>query len=82
MESAVHRFHELFAQLGLPNGPSDIRLFLTQHSSLAPNIGLPEAVSWTEAQAGFLREALQQDSDWAELVDQLNNALRAPADVT
>ncbi|MFN4236617.1 MAG: DUF2789 family protein [Vogesella sp.] len=37
---------------------------------------MPDAPYWTPAQSRFLREALQQDSDWAELVDQLNQALR------
>lgn len=76
MESAIHRFHDLFAQLGLPSQPQEIRQFLTAHTPLAPGIGLPEAPFWTSAQASFLREALEQDSDWAELVDQLSEALR------
>lgn len=78
MESANHRFHDLFAQLGLPNQPQEIRQFLTLHTPLAPGARLPEAPFWTPAQASFLREALEQDSDWSELADQLSEALRGP----
>ena len=78
METAINRFHDLFAQLGLPNDPLSIQAFLTRHAPLAPEIALPEATFWTPAQAMFLQEALQQDSDWAELVDQLSHALRGP----
>ena len=76
MEPAIHRFSELFAQLGLPNGPAAIRQFLTDHSPLANGVSLPDAPFWSSAQASFLREALLQDSDWAELADQLSEALR------
>ncbi|WP_281982771.1 DUF2789 domain-containing protein [Azonexus hydrophilus] len=76
MESAIHRFHDLFAQLGLPNHQDDIGRFIAAHRTLGPDIALPDAPYWTPAQSSFLREALQQDADWAELVDQLNQALR------
>lgn len=78
MENPVHRFNELFAQLGLPCDGPGIRQFLAQHTPLASIINLPDAAFWTPAQAAFLREALQQDSDWTEVVDQLNEALREP----
>lgn len=78
MESPIHPFSELFAQLGLPSDAQGIRQFLAQHGPLAPDVSLPDAACWTPSQATFLREALQQDSDWAEVVDQLNQALRGP----
>lgn len=78
MEAAINRFHDLFAQLGLPSDPPSIQAFLTRHTPLAPEIALPDADFWTPSQATFLLEALQQDSDWAELVDQLSHALRGP----
>ncbi len=78
MEPAIHRFHDLFAQLGLPNDAQAITQFLAQHTPLPDGIPLADAPFWTPAQASFLREALEQDSDWAELVDQLNEALRGP----
>lgn len=78
MESDIHRFHDLFAQLGLPNQPQEIRQFLAAHRPVAPDIELPNAPFWTHAQATFLREALEQDSNWSELADQLSEALRSP----
>jgi len=78
MDTSTHRFTELFAQLGLPADAQSIAHFLAMHSPLAGNIKLPDATFWSPAQATFLREALLQDSDWAEVVDQLSEALRAP----
>ena len=76
MNTPIHRFHDLFAQLGLPSDDSGIGQFLNMHRPLADNIKLADAPFWTPAQATFLREALLQDSDWAELADQLSQALR------
>ena len=79
MDKTFHRFSELFAQMGLPTSSSDIEAFLRQHSPLAGDIALADAAFWTPAQAEFLREELREDADWAEMVDQLNAALRAPS---
>jgi len=38
---------------------------------------LAEAPFWSSGQAAFISEALSADSDWAEMVDQLNTCLRA-----
>lgn len=73
------RFHDLFAQLGLNSEDHYIQQFISAHSPLPDTIRLADAPFWSPAQASFLREALLQDSDWAEQVDQLNAALRAPA---
>ncbi|GAB3359523.1 MULTISPECIES: DUF2789 domain-containing protein [Giesbergeria] len=78
MENSVHRFHDLFAQLGLPADTEGISAFLAAHRPLDSHVSLADAPFWSSAQAAFLREALLQDSDWAELVDQLNGALREP----
>lgn len=71
-----HRFADLFAQLGLPNHPEEIRHFIWQHSPLDPALRIDEAPFWTPAQARLLREELSANADWAQLVDQLSNALR------
>lgn len=76
MDKFFHRFSELFSQLGLPTGLEEIKAFIEQHSPLAPDIRLEDASFWTEAQAGFLRDEILEDADWAEIVDQLSNALR------
>lgn len=78
MDKPIHRFSDLFAQLGLPTDEHSIRQFLAAHTPLAPDVDLPEAPFWTSTQAAFLGEAILDDSDWAVLVDQLSSALRSP----
>ncbi len=78
MDSPFHKFSDLFAQLGLPSDETDIRAFITQHSPLPQDVELWEAPFWTPAQATLLRDEIVEDADWAETVDQLNLALRAP----
>ena len=78
MDKSNHHFSELFAQLGLPCDAPGIQQFIATHAPLPAQLRLAEAPFWVPAQATFLREALLQDSDWAELADQLSNALRAP----
>lgn len=78
MENAHHHFSELFAQLGLPTDPLAIARFIQQHAPLAGDVALPDAPFWTPAQAAFLKDALLQDSNWAEVADQLSEALRGP----
>lgn len=76
MNKSPHQFSELFQQLGLPTDSDGIRNFLAQHAPLDAGTKLEDAPFWNEAQASFLREAIVQDADWAEVVDQLNTALR------
>lgn len=76
MDMSYHHFSEVFAQLGLPSDDAGIRRFLAEHSPLAPDLRLADAPFWNDAQARFLREAIVQDADWAEKVDQLDVALR------
>lgn len=77
MEHPVPPFSELFAQLGLPSDEAGIRAFIVGHSPLPEHTALADAPFWTPAQAALLREELAEDADWAEVVDQLNLALRA-----
>lgn len=60
MQPAHHRFHEMFAQLGLPNHPAAIRHFVREHAPLADGVHLPDAPFWSPSQARFLREAQVQ----------------------
>nr|WP_316639751.1 DUF2789 domain-containing protein [uncultured Roseateles sp.] len=76
MDASFHRFSELFAQLGLPSDNAGIAEFLRTHAPLAPELRLADAPFWTLAQATLLREEILEDADWAELVDQLDVALR------
>ena len=76
MDCSFHHFSNLFAQLGLPDSPEQIKVFIQTHSPLSPDIRLEDASFWTPSQAALLREEIIEDADWAEVVDQLNAALR------
>ena len=77
MENFEHTMSDLFAQLGLPNDENDIDSFIHVHRPLTESVSLEEAAFWNEGQSQFIREAISEDSDWAELVDQLDTRLRA-----
>ncbi|MBU2863260.1 DUF2789 domain-containing protein [Reinekea forsetii] len=66
----------LFEQLGLSASNEDIERFVSSHS-LDAGVSIEKAPFWTTAQASFLEESISEDSDWAELVDQLAVLLRA-----
>ena len=75
MEHSFHSFSELFEQLGLGSSSEEIDDFLRNHTPMPVGVRLPDAPFWTPAQATFLREAQDADSDWSEVVDTLNVAL-------
>ena len=76
MEKSFHPFSELFLQLGLPSDGNSIKAFIDRHAPLDEAIELVDAPFWTPSQARLLRDELLLDADWAEIVDQLNKALR------
>jgi hypothetical protein len=76
MDKVFHGFTDLFAQLGLPNDAPNIRQFIQTHSPLNSSIRLEDAQFWSTAQASLLKEELLGDSDWADVIDRLNVALR------
>jgi len=76
MEHGVHPFSELFEQLGLPADNASIQAFIERHAPLPDDVGLAKAPFWNQSQAELIRSALEEDADWAEVVDQLNAALR------
>jgi len=75
MDMTLHSITTLFQQLGLPSNASEIDNFCASHI-LGPETRLVDAEFWSESQAAFLREALEDDADWAEIVDQLDVRLR------
>ena len=77
MELSVHKFRDLFSQLGLPDDSQSIEDFIGAHRPLAPEVRLADAPFWTVSQSQFLREEILDDADWAELVDSLDASLRA-----
>ena len=67
---------DLFTQLGLPNDDESIDAFINENNGLAEETRLEDAPFWNDSQATFLRASLQEDAEWAELIDQLNAMLR------
>ncbi|HEX7891272.1 MAG TPA: DUF2789 domain-containing protein [Ramlibacter sp.] len=76
MESSNHTLKDLFGQLGLPDSHGEIEGFISRHRPLAAGVRLADAPFWTPSQSSFLRDEIDEDADWAELVDQLNLRLR------
>ena len=76
MDTNPHTLNTLFEQLGLASDDADIERFVATHGALRSELSLEEAPFWSEGQAAFIREALQEDSDWAEAVDELSALLR------
>lgn len=75
MDTSSHTIETLFDQLGLSHSAQAIELFIGSHH-LPENIPLQNAAFWSAGQAQFLQEAIDLDSDWAEIVDQLDAQLR------
>ncbi|WP_426414856.1 DUF2789 domain-containing protein [Aestuariirhabdus sp. LZHN29] len=76
MDRSVHTMYTLFEQLGLAGSDQEIDDFVAQFGPLAEGVALADAPFWSAAQAQFLREELENDGDWAELVDELSMLLR------
>lgn len=77
MEPVVHSINALFRQLGLPDDDTAVDQFIQSHRPLPQAMTLPEATFWSSAQAEFLREAISDDADWAEVVDELDSRLHS-----
>jgi hypothetical protein len=75
MDTSSHTIYSLFAQLGLPNSDAAIAAFVS-NNHLPRDIPLANAAFWSSGQAQFIREAIEQDADWAEVVDYLDAQLR------
>lgn len=76
MEPPVHRFGDLFRQLGLADRPAEIAAFLTRHRPLPAKMKLADAPFWSPAQSRFLREGIADNADWAQVVSELDASLR------
>jgi hypothetical protein len=76
MEQSQHSFSELFRQLGLPADRAYIEKFICDHKPLEPSVMISAAPFWNQSQKEFLKKSLQEDADWAPMVDQLNAELR------
>lgn len=76
MDTSKHSLGTLFEQLGLASDDASISQFVTRNGPLPREIALADAPFWSEGQSHFLREGLEEDSDWAEQIDELDAMLR------
>jgi Protein of unknown function (DUF2789) len=77
MDTTPKQMTDLFAQLGLPCEPADIKAFIQRYRPLDDKLRLADAPIWNDSQAAFLKEKLKDDGDWAMLIDSLNAQLRS-----
>ncbi|MDO3386245.1 DUF2789 family protein [Gilvimarinus sp. SDUM040013] len=77
MEAPVRSMSALFDQLGLPSNEPDIDAYIQKHRPLSASTPLAQCALWNEGQRHFLEEALQNDADRTEFVDELDTRLRA-----
>lgn len=76
MDTSKHTLSTLFEQLGLAADEKSIEDFVTKYSPLPGEIALQDAPFWSESQSHFLEEGLEDDSDWAEVIDELDARMR------
>lgn len=76
MDTSKHTLSTLFEQLGLAADEKSIEDFVTKYSPLPREIALQDAPFWSESQSHFLEEGLEEDSDWAEVIDELDARMR------
>ncbi len=72
----VININTLFDQLGLDDSDHAIEEFVEAHKLVPANLKIHQADFWNASQAAFLQQAIEQDADWAEVVDQLDAMLR------
>ncbi|MBE2295350.1 MAG: DUF2789 domain-containing protein [Phycisphaerales bacterium] len=82
MDIAAHNLSTLFEQLGLPADANSVDAFIHKHRPLDPKIPLHQATWWAPDQAEFLVQAIEEDSDWSEEVDELDALLRFAPDAS
>ncbi|MFD1215054.1 MULTISPECIES: DUF2789 domain-containing protein [Microbulbifer] len=75
MDTSHHTLNDLFAQLGLSSDDGAIEDFLERHH-LSGQEELSKADFWNDGQRKFLRDAIAEDANWCEVVDELDALLR------
>mgnify|MGYP005992821917 CR=1 FL=1 len=75
MDMSQHNIETLFEQLGLDATNEGIESFIENHH-IPANVKLDNAPFWNRSQAAFISDSLREDSDWSEVVDQLDAMLR------
>ena len=72
----MHDLATLFAQLGLDNSEQAIEDFIAAVSPIPAQLPLHRAAFWNTSQAAFISDAINQDADWAIVVEKLDSRLR------
>ncbi len=75
MDTTPQDLSHLFEQLGLDNSAKGIDNFIATHT-IPANVRLFQADIWNDSQKSFLKEALEEDAQWSELIDHLDAQLR------
>ena len=76
MDTTTISMSQLFAQLGLPEDEEGMRAFIKAHRPLPLSVRLPDASFWSSSQSALIRQKLQEDGEWAVMIDTLNAQLR------
>lgn len=76
MEPNIHSLSSLFDQLGLESSLEAMEQFISEHT-FQDGQAIYEAPFWSQSQKNFLKQALECDADWSELVDQLAVLLKS-----
>ncbi|MBB1361555.1 MULTISPECIES: DUF2789 domain-containing protein [unclassified Shewanella] len=76
MDTTSNDLSHLFKQLGLPHDQEGIDDFVIQNK-LDKHTLITDADCWNSGQKAFLKEALLQDAQWSEVIDQLDVMMRA-----
>ena len=66
----------LFDQLGLDSTEEGIDKFIEKNSPLSGRVELHEAKFWNSCQSSFLKQVVNDDAEWVEIVNQLDVMLR------
>lgn len=77
MDRSTHSMNTLFEQLGMPGDDAYIDQFIRTHTLFSQHVKLSEATFWSDSQASFIQECLDTDSDWSDVVDELNTRLHS-----
>jgi hypothetical protein len=76
MEKYHKTMSDLFEQLGLASSDEGIVDFISQNKGLRQGLHIEDAELWSRQQADFIKNALLEDAEWVELIDQLNTRIR------
>ncbi|MEC4727033.1 DUF2789 domain-containing protein [Shewanella sp. D64] len=75
MDTTPQDLSHLFDQLGIDSSEENIDKFIADNQ-IPKNVLISQAVFWSESQKSFLREAIDEDAQWSELIDHLDALIR------